>query len=311
MAYMYCKLFASLYQGTLRGKSHEILVFTNMLAHADQDGCVDKHFRAIADEVGLTVEEVKRAIEVLESPDPESRSPEKEGRRIERINDHRAWGWKIVNYGKYRSIKSDEDRRKANREAQARWREKQKGKNNITVTDSNGCVMPSNALSCESAQGEGEGYGEEEAEAEEKAPRKVKPSKLNSPLFDSSDSDEFKSAMADWFQYKLERNERYTEDGWKRILAQQHRFAPHFVKASVDASIRNGWKGLFTEKNDASDAQFYLPKPITKEIQAEEDMENPMARLFANGRAREQAALEPPKDESPTDIEPLAEGELF
>jgi hypothetical protein len=164
MAFMYCKLFASLYQGTLRGKSHEILVFTNMLAHADQDGCVDKHFRAIADEVGLTVDEVKAAIEVLESPDPESRSPEKDGRRIERINDHRAWGWQIVNYGKYRAIKSDEDRRKANREAQARHREKQRAlKGNITVTERNTDVMASNAMSCESAQGEGEeeGYGEE------------------------------------------------------------------------------------------------------------------------------------------------------
>ena len=73
MAFMYCKLFASLYQGTLRGKSHEILVFTNMLAHADAEGCVDKHFRAIADEVGLSVDEVKEAVENLESPDPESR----------------------------------------------------------------------------------------------------------------------------------------------------------------------------------------------------------------------------------------------
>ena len=45
---MYCKLFASLYQGTLRGQSDEILVFTNLLANCDRDGYVDKHFRAIA-----------------------------------------------------------------------------------------------------------------------------------------------------------------------------------------------------------------------------------------------------------------------
>lgn len=164
MAFMYCKLFASLYQGTLRGKSHEILVFTNMLAHADAEGCVDKHFRAIADEVGLSVDEVKVAVENLESPDPESRSPEMDGRRLLRINDHRAWGWKIVNYGKYREIKNDEDRRKANREAQARWRERQKNKAsiNITVTDSNQSVISSNALSAASAQEEVKGDGEAE-----------------------------------------------------------------------------------------------------------------------------------------------------
>jgi hypothetical protein len=123
---MYAKLFASLYQGTLRGKPNEILVFTNMLAHADREGYVDKHFRAIADEVGISAEDVRAAVGVLESPDNESRSPELEGRRITRVNDHRAWGWKIVNYRKYREIRNDEDRREQNRAAQERWREKQK-----------------------------------------------------------------------------------------------------------------------------------------------------------------------------------------
>jgi hypothetical protein len=122
---MYCKIFASLYQGTLRGRSDEILVFTNLLAHCDAAGMVDKHFRAIADETGLSVEAVKRAIEVLESPDEESRSPEHDGARIARMDSHRAWGWRVVNYGKYRAIKSEDDRREQNRLAQERWRKKQ------------------------------------------------------------------------------------------------------------------------------------------------------------------------------------------
>ena len=37
---MYVKLFSSLYQGTLRGRSDEILVFTNLLAYADQSEAV-------------------------------------------------------------------------------------------------------------------------------------------------------------------------------------------------------------------------------------------------------------------------------
>jgi hypothetical protein len=121
---MYVKLFASLYQGTLRGCSDEILVFTNLLAHADMYGIVDKHWRAISEETGLPRDRVETAILRLESPDPESRSPEEEGRRIIRIDDHRAWGWRIVNYGKYREIRNADDRREQNREAQKRWREK-------------------------------------------------------------------------------------------------------------------------------------------------------------------------------------------
>jgi hypothetical protein len=145
---MYGKLFASLYQGTMRGRAHEILVFTNMIAHANQYGIVDKHFRAISEEVGLTIDEVKQAVVGLESPDPESRSPDEEGRKILRLDEHRVWGWKIVNYGKYRGIRSEEDRREQNRQAQDRWREKHK---------------QSKPRKPNKAQAEGEAEGEAEA----------------------------------------------------------------------------------------------------------------------------------------------------
>jgi len=151
--HMYGKVFASLYQGTLRGKAHEILVFTNMLACADKEGCVDKHFRAIADEVGLTVDEVKAAIEVLESPDSESRSPEKDGRRIIRINDHRAWGWEIVNYGKYRAIRNDEERREQNRLAQEKWRNRNQRKPSVSSDNQD------KPMEREKEKGDGEGNG--------------------------------------------------------------------------------------------------------------------------------------------------------
>lgn len=126
--YVYAKLFTSIYQGTLRGNSHGLLVFTNLLAHADMAGRVDIHPRAIAEEVGLTVDEVKATLLVLESPDDESRSPEEQGRRIVRLDEHRAWGWLIVNYVKYRSIRNEDDRREQNRRSQAAWRAKQKDK---------------------------------------------------------------------------------------------------------------------------------------------------------------------------------------
>lgn len=119
---MYVKLFASLYQGTLRGKPDEILVFTNMLAHADLNGIVDMHWQAIADETGLPRDRVEAAILTLEMPDPESRSPEMDGSRIVKMDGHRAWGWAIVNYVKYRAIRSEDDRREQNRIAQEKWR---------------------------------------------------------------------------------------------------------------------------------------------------------------------------------------------
>lgn len=124
---MYAKLFASLYQGTLRGRKNEILVFTNLIANCDDSGFVDKHFRAISEEVGLTVGEVKVAVRNLEKADPESRSPELNGARLERIEEHREWGWRVVNYVKYRNVKSTGDRRAQLRDAQQRFRDKKNG----------------------------------------------------------------------------------------------------------------------------------------------------------------------------------------
>lgn len=144
VTHIYAKLFSSLYQGTLRGCADEILVFTNLLAHADSTGLVDKHWRAISEETGISEERVRAAIHNLESPDPESRSPEEGGRRILPIDEHRAWGWQIVNHGKYRAIRSEEDRREQNRIAQKKWRDKKKGvaqrQENQQDTESNAYV---------------------------------------------------------------------------------------------------------------------------------------------------------------------------
>lgn len=153
---MYAKLFKSIYQGTLRGDSGGILVFTNLLANADQTGRVDMHPRAIAEEIGLDVDRVKEILLRLESPDDESRSPELEGRRIVRIDGHRAWGWEIVNYLKYRAIRNEEDRREQNRASQERWRNKQS-------KPASAEAKQEKPRKPESAQGEAE--GEEEIQA--------------------------------------------------------------------------------------------------------------------------------------------------
>lgn len=132
---MYVKLFSSLYNGSLRGKSHPILVFTNMLAHADPHGIVDVHPRAIAEEVGLSIEEVRAAIVELESEDADSRSPEENGKRLILLDEHRNWGWQIVNFLKYRAMKNEDERRMQNQEAQRKWRDKQRNQSSAGVSE--------------------------------------------------------------------------------------------------------------------------------------------------------------------------------
>lgn len=55
------------------------------------------------------MEIINAAIEKLKAPDPMSRDPEHEGRRIVRIDGHRDWGWEIVNWDKYEEIRSAQD----------------------------------------------------------------------------------------------------------------------------------------------------------------------------------------------------------
>lgn len=124
----YAKIFDSLWEGSMRGKSDALLVFINLLTHSEKNGVVDRHWTAIADETGLSVQRTMDALEYLESPDEESRSDIDGGRRIARLDDHRKWGWRIVNHLKYKELNYKYN----NAERQQRFRN-----SNASVTRSN------------------------------------------------------------------------------------------------------------------------------------------------------------------------------
>lgn len=100
-----------------------LLVWFNMLAHAPAGVC-DRTIRTISEETGLSVERVTSAVVTLESPDPESRTHDEQGRRILRLSEHRTWGWKLVNWEFYNNLLSESDRRIKDAERQRKYREK-------------------------------------------------------------------------------------------------------------------------------------------------------------------------------------------
>lgn len=115
---MYAKLFGSIYSGSLatRGPWQALITFQQLLILADRFGIVDCTREYIAKQTTLPIEIIALGIEALEKPDPESRRPDAEGRRIIRLSEHRDWGWQITNYEHYRSIRSAEERRDYQRE---------------------------------------------------------------------------------------------------------------------------------------------------------------------------------------------------
>ena len=115
---MYGKLFASMYDGSLAmvGPWEALVTFQQLVILADREGFVDMTPDAISRRTIIPLEIIKKGIAVLEQPDERSRDPREEGRRIIRIAPHRDWGWQIVNYDKYRKIRSADERREYMRE---------------------------------------------------------------------------------------------------------------------------------------------------------------------------------------------------
>jgi hypothetical protein len=64
------------------------------------------------------------ALSALEQPDKRSRSTKQQGRRIIRLDDHRDWGWQIVNFQAYHKIRDQNARRENNRRYQKNHRQR-------------------------------------------------------------------------------------------------------------------------------------------------------------------------------------------
>lgn len=113
---MYTKVFRSIYDGTLADNWRAMVTFQQMLILADSQGVVDMTVGAMSRTTGIPVEILSEGIAALEAPDPASRSPDMEGRRIARLDAHREWGWFLVNFAKYRAMQTREEKNEADRE---------------------------------------------------------------------------------------------------------------------------------------------------------------------------------------------------
>jgi hypothetical protein len=102
----YTKLFSSIVTSTVWCEDHATLrVWIAMLAVADATGRVEGSVPGFASLARVTLDEMRHAIEVLSSPDRDSRTPDHEGRRIESVDG----GWIVLNYLKYRDTPQGKD----------------------------------------------------------------------------------------------------------------------------------------------------------------------------------------------------------
>jgi hypothetical protein len=94
----YTPLFSSLVSSTIWQEDLETKVlWVTMLALKNQHGVVEGSIPGLAHIAGIPIEKCRKSIQRLESPDPDSRTQDFEGKRIKQTED----GWLILNHEKY------------------------------------------------------------------------------------------------------------------------------------------------------------------------------------------------------------------
>ena len=143
----YTKLFSSIITSTIWMEDDKTrILWITLLAMSDQHGEVYSSVPGLARVSGMTVAQAVQSLDKLLAPDPYSRTPDYEGRRIAPIDG----GWEILNHGKYRLLASREDSKTATAARVRRHRERNAGVNSVTpvtpdVTVCNGKTLQGNA----------------------------------------------------------------------------------------------------------------------------------------------------------------------
>ena len=140
----YVKIYGSILGSSVWAEAPTTrIVWITMLAMADATGKVEASVSGLARFANVTMAEARKALEALAAPDEDSKSKEYEGRRVKPTDG----GWLILNYLKYREMRSAKQVAEALRKADYRAR--------TTASDSGDMSQKSH----------GNGVAEEEAES--------------------------------------------------------------------------------------------------------------------------------------------------
>lgn len=100
---MYVKLFSSILDSSVWSEPAPTrIVWITLLCMADEEGFAKGAFSGLARRAGVTAEECRQALATLSGPDLESQDQDFGGRRVEVVEG----GWLILNYVKYRELRT-------------------------------------------------------------------------------------------------------------------------------------------------------------------------------------------------------------
>ena len=107
MSQLYSRVFVQILDSSIAEDFRMRHVFEDFLKLADhRTGVVDMTRHALSRRLNIPMDHLNEEIAKLEKPDPASRDPDHDGRRLERLDPHRDWGWRVLNWSKYEAIKT-------------------------------------------------------------------------------------------------------------------------------------------------------------------------------------------------------------
>lgn len=110
MSQLYSRVFLQILDSSIAEDFTMRHVFEDFLKLCDhKTGILDMTRPALSRRLNIPLDALNLQIEKLEAPDPASRDSDFDGRRIQRLDEHRDWGWQILNWGKYESIRTRAD----------------------------------------------------------------------------------------------------------------------------------------------------------------------------------------------------------
>ena len=117
----FVKLYGSIIMSSVwEEPAHIKVVWITMLAMADQHGYVGASRKGLATMARVSLEQLDEALKCFLSPDPDSRSEEYEGRRAKKTDR----GWHLLNYSRFREMRTSKQINTAERVAKHRKKNK-------------------------------------------------------------------------------------------------------------------------------------------------------------------------------------------
>jgi hypothetical protein len=205
---------------------------------ADSRGRVFGSIPGIANRARISVESARIAMSTFLSPDPDSRTPVAEGRRIETIDG----GWRLINHEKYREIRDHESIKEAKRRYINKRREEERKAKGVDQGVDNVDHSRSDVDRCRH-------NAEAEAEADK---TKEKTTSLSPSAQPTKKNTTLEGFVSFWSAYPKKIGKGAAETAWKKAKVNGHLSE---VLSALDSQKRSD---QWTRDNGQ-----YIPNPAT------------------------------------------------